>query len=204
MTTLYLARHGQTDWNKQKRLQGWTDIALNDLGREQARLLAKRMKNVSLDAIYTSTLSRTRETAGALEGRAPIISVADLRERSMGEFEGFFVDGRDAQRQEQFTVRKHKSGDDLGGGETIETFRSRVCGAVNNITSKHADGSVLLVGHGATNSMIVGYFLDLTLNDIAKLWFANDDLYRIEAPDGRRGRVWKEIGGASSLRFWRE
>ncbi|MEO1173222.1 MAG: histidine phosphatase family protein [Myxococcota bacterium] len=204
MLTVYLARHGQTDWNKAKRLQGWTDIPLNETGRGQAENLARRLSGVPLDSIFTSNLSRARATAGALEGRAPVTIDEGLRERCMGAFEGFSVDGSDPERQEEFLRRKHAAGDDLDGGETIEGFRERVVSTVDRIVAGHPAGTILIVGHGATNSMVVGRFLQLSIPEIAKLWFANDDLYRIESPDGETGRVWKEIGGSETLRFWRQ
>src|SRR5215475_11690790 len=56
---IYLARHGETDWNAERRLQGRTDVPLNSTGRQQAAKLAERLKGVRLDAVYTSTLSRS-------------------------------------------------------------------------------------------------------------------------------------------------
>ena len=60
---IYLARHGETDWNAERRLQGRTDTALNSKGRQQAAKLAERLKGIHLDAVYSSTLSRSRDTA---------------------------------------------------------------------------------------------------------------------------------------------
>ena len=65
---IYLARHGETDWNAARRLQGRTDTALNSTGRQQAAKLAEHLKGVRLDAIYCSTLSRSRETAEIVRG----------------------------------------------------------------------------------------------------------------------------------------
>src|SRR5437773_11710562 len=60
---LYIARHGETDWNLQHRLQGWTDRPLDETGRKQAAALAESLRGVHIDAIYSSTLSRSRDTA---------------------------------------------------------------------------------------------------------------------------------------------
>ena len=62
MTTLLLARHGETDWNREFRIQGSSDIELNELGRKQAHALAQELEHVELDAIYASDLSRARAT----------------------------------------------------------------------------------------------------------------------------------------------
>ncbi|MEM6731534.1 MAG: histidine phosphatase family protein [Myxococcota bacterium] len=193
MLTIYLARHGQTDWNKARRLQGWTDIPLNRTGEAQAAQLAERLASARLDAIYTSPLTRAKTTAAALTGRASITEVAGLRERCMGAFEGVFLDGRDLEREGVFKARKHAPGDDLDGGEAVEAFQRRVNETISEIVSAHTNGAILVVGHGATNSMVLGRFMGLELSGIARLWIANDDLFRIETEDGAIGRVWKEI-----------
>ena len=66
MTTLLLARHGETDWNRELRIQGSSDIELNDLGRRQAQALAQELTDVDLDAVYASDLARARQTAEAV------------------------------------------------------------------------------------------------------------------------------------------
>src|SRR6476620_209508 len=66
---LYIARHGETDWNAQHKLQGMTDIPLNENGRKQAAALAESLTGVHLDAIYSSTLSRSRDTAQTVAGK---------------------------------------------------------------------------------------------------------------------------------------
>src|SRR5262245_28683742 len=77
---IYLARHGETDWNAELRLQGTSDIPLNSKGRQQAAKLAERLKGIHLDAVYCSTLSRSRETATIVRGGAPMKSLAGLNE----------------------------------------------------------------------------------------------------------------------------
>ena len=86
--TIYLVRHGQTDWNKEGRIQGGTDNPLNNTGREQAAAMAKTLAEVKVDAVYVSSHLRAQQTAAALEGRAPIVAMDLLRERFFGKFEG--------------------------------------------------------------------------------------------------------------------
>ena len=76
MTSVYMIRHGETDWNKAHRLQGWSDIPLNERGRAQAACAAKMMASVPLDVIYTSPLKRAVETADIIRGERdiPVIS----------------------------------------------------------------------------------------------------------------------------------
>ena len=88
MTTLLLARHGETDWNREGRWQGGSDTSLNERGREQARELAQQLDSV--DAIYSSDLARAAETAAIIAGTLGVEVRVDprLRERSFGDWEG--------------------------------------------------------------------------------------------------------------------
>src|SRR3982751_2687844 len=90
MTTLHLVRHGETNWNRDGRIQGWSDVPLSDVGREQARELAADLAERPIGAIYSSDLRRAFETAEPLAQRRglPIRSSPALRERNFGANEG--------------------------------------------------------------------------------------------------------------------
>lgn len=94
MIHIYLIRHGQTDWNIQRRLQGHTDIPLNDHGRKQASALKEVLAPHSIEAFYSSDLIRAIDTAELAKSHAeiPVIKHAGLREASLGEAEGLFFD----------------------------------------------------------------------------------------------------------------
>jgi 5'-nucleotidase (lipoprotein e(P4) family) len=147
---IYLARHGQTAWNAERRLQGGKDIPLNDTGREQARALAARLEGIPLDRIYTSALSRSRQTAEPLAGRAPVEALPGLNEQSIGAFEGVYADGREAERYAEFQRRSANPDDALDGGESTNQHFARVRAAVETIRQRHAGGQVLVVGHGGS------------------------------------------------------
>ena len=148
---IYVARHGQTDSNVEHRLQGATDVPLNETGRRQARELASRLAGVTLDAIYSSTLQRSRQTAEALKGRAPLEALAGLNEQSLGAFEGLYLDGREPRREAEFERRRADPDDRLDGGESANQHFARVKAAVQTIRDRHPRGSVLIVAHGGTN-----------------------------------------------------
>ena len=140
MTTLFLARHGETDWNRDGRFQGQADPPLNERGRLQARALAERLAGVGLDAIYSSDLRRALETAEivAATRRATVIADPGLREIDVGSWTGL--------TREQ--VAERFPGAERHDGETVEDFRARVLAAVERIARSHPGGRVLVVSHG--------------------------------------------------------
>lgn len=87
---LYVIRHGQTDWNLENRIQGHTDTKLNETGRRQAQEIAEKFKNINLDLIISSPLSRALDTAQIINQykKLPIVLNANLKERCFGDFEG--------------------------------------------------------------------------------------------------------------------
>jgi probable phosphoglycerate mutase len=139
MTTLLLARHGETDWNRELRIQGSSDIALNELGHEQARALASELAEVALDAVYSSDLARARETAEAVAAahRLEVRLDARLRERSFGSWEGL--------TREDLAAFPEGSRHD---GESDDEVRARMLEAIEEISRTHPGEQVLVVSHG--------------------------------------------------------
>ena len=194
---IYLARHGETDWNAERRIQGRTDTALNSRGRQQAAKLAQRLKGVRLDAVYSSTLSRSLETAAIARGKAPSKSLAGLNERSHGKFEGKVVDGSDPMTEQEYRQRRRDPEDELDGGESLNQFYERVHSTFGAIRSQHSSGVILIVGHSLTNQMILRVLFGLTLQQATSIRQANDELYLIELDVGNPPRLWKMITEAN-------
>ena len=191
---IYLARHGETDWNAERRLQGATDTALNSTGRQQAAKLAERLKGVRLDAVYSSTLSRSRDTAELVRGQVPLKSLAGLNERRIGKFEGKKLDkNSDPATAQEYPKRSRDPDDELDGGESLNQFYERVRATFENIRSQHSSGAILIVGHAITNQMILRALLGLTLEQAISIRQANDELYLIELDAGNPPRLWKLI-----------
>jgi probable phosphoglycerate mutase len=153
MTTFYLIRHGETDWNASGRWQGHTDVPLNELGRMQARRLAERLRaeGVRLDAIYSSDLERAWETAqiiAAAMGCPPQPLVA-LREIDVGAWGGLTRAEVVARTPE--LIERLDSGEDVargGDGERFADLYQRVVGAVERLAAAHPAGRLALVSHG--------------------------------------------------------
>src|SRR5262245_42096399 len=123
---IYLARHGETEWNAERRLQGRTDVPLNSTGRQQAAKLAERLKGIRLDAIYCSTLNRSVETATIARNGLPLNKLPGLNERNHGKFEGTKVDGSDPAAEQEWRRRRRDPDDELDGGESLNQFYERV------------------------------------------------------------------------------
>ena len=191
---IYLARHGETDWNVERRLQGGIDTALNSTGRKQAAELAERLKGIRLDAVYSSTLSRSRETAEIVRGDIPLKSLAGLSERRVGKFEGKKLDRTtDPATALEYPKRSRDPDDELDGGESLNQFYERVRTTIEFIRSQHSSGAILIVAHAITNQMILRAIFDLTLQQAISITQANDELYLIELDAGNAPRLWKLI-----------
>ena len=194
---IYLARHGETDWNAQRRIQGQTDTPLNAKGRQQAAKLAELLKGIRLDMVYTSSLRRSRDTAEIALGGVPVKSLPGLNERHHGKFEGKLVDDSEPAAQQEFRRRRGVADDDLDGGETLNQFYDRVRDTFNTIRSQHDSGAILIVGHFITNQMILRALLGLTLQQAMTIRQANNELYLIELDAGNPPRLWKRITEAN-------
>ncbi|MFD1713498.1 histidine phosphatase family protein [Amnibacterium flavum] len=149
MTRLELVRHGQTDWNLQGRIQGTSDIPLNDTGRRQAREAGQRLAAEHWDAIVSSPLSRALETAQIIAaeiGLDDIEIIDDLRERSYGTAEGLSGVELDALRQR---------GEHIQGREKRSHVVARARPALVELAERHPDQSVLVVTHGGVIGSLV-------------------------------------------------
>ena len=153
---IYLVRHGETDWNKEKRMQGSIDIPLNDEGRAQARALQKRLENVSFDAVYSSDLARAKETAEIFAQGTDLNVTASalLRERSWGDHEGQILAEVKAKYGTSFKPLiehyDHHQSDQLHPDFLqVESYSSAVNRVLPFLTGIKEDGkSLLVVSHG--------------------------------------------------------
>ncbi len=142
MTTILLARHGETDWNREGRLQGHLDPPLNDRGRAQARELACDVAAEAIEAVYTSDLRRAAETAAIVAAAfgLPVTVDQRLREIDLGSWAGLTR----ADIEERFP------GATAHDGETRDEHRERVLASVREIAGRHPQGRVLVVTHGGS------------------------------------------------------
>lgn len=158
MTILSLVRHGQTDWNAARRIQGSTDIPLNETGRNQARIVAEKLAaNGPWHVVYSSPLSRAVETAQII---AEYLSLPEpfeesrVVERSFGEVEGL----TDVERSASYPV-----GSVVPHAESREALRARGVAAINAIADAHPGQRVIVVAHGGVLGQVLRSITDETL-----------------------------------------
>jgi len=140
-TRIILARHGETDWNLERRWQGHSDRRLNRTGRAQAKALADHLATEPIAAVYSSDLVRAHETARIVAARLglDVVAVPGLRERRFGSWEGL----RDVEVEHRFPGA-HGPPD----GETREEMLRRVLDSLEAIAAAHNGDTVLVVCHG--------------------------------------------------------
>lgn len=165
MTTILLARHGESDWNRERRWQGHTDRPLTELGRSQAAALAERLAGVELAAIYASDLARAVETARpAAEGHGlPVVALRGLREVDVGSWSGLTPE--EVETQHPADIRRWlDGGKGWDGGESYEEMAARVLSTVREIVAEHPEGRVLVVSHGGPLRAIHAHALGMELH----------------------------------------
>jgi len=192
-TILYLARHGETDWNAQGKLQGRTDIPLNDVGRAQARALAARFDRLQVASVTTSDLLRAAETgdiAAAALG-VPVRHIdPDLRERSFGAFEGLTRDECASRHPEEWRAWVEQT-ITPSGAEPREVAVDRMQRALRRVATRAPGETSLVISHGGAMRLLLVEWLGAPVAPIA-----NGAVYRIEVEGDRfTPAVWEPGGG---------
>lgn len=157
-TKLIITRHGKTEWNKQRKIQGHTDTKLHEEGIAETKKSAEKLRSFTIDRIYTSTLIRARQTARILATElnlsAPFHELDTLRERFFGQYEGwdfekvdkkFFTNGIDFFKAE------------IDGIESREEFIKRTVNAIDTIINYHENETILVVTHGGNISALLSH-----------------------------------------------
>lgn len=183
---LLLARHGQSTWNAERRFQGATDIALSALGRAQATALGQALAGYRVSAAYVSPYRRARETAeiALLDKPVPLSAMDELRELSLGDWEGCTVDevrGREGDPYRAWLLAP----DDCPppNGEPLDAVYRRVQSAVERISAAHRDDEdVLVVAHGGVISVYACVLLGCSFNSLWRLRVDNASLTVVKPP----------------------
>ena len=191
-TRFYLIRHGQTDWNKEKRYQGCSDIALSDAGKEQAEALGQRFRRLPLDALYVSPLRRAIQTAEPISRITGIPMEIDehFKEINLGEWEGhtiaeleemygdtyraFYADPFDAQIPGEGSF--HKAGD-------------RALEGLRQLMEKHEGQRVAIVSHGGLLRIMLVLALEVDKSFYRKTWMSNTSITTLDVMENGKLRL---------------
>ena len=148
-TNLYLARHGQTQWNKVQRYQGQLDSELTLLGREQSKKLAQNIVNKRIDFIVSSPLGRAVNTAISCQKilNIPIINLNDITERNLGLWQGLHIN--DIKTEEEFDEIFHQfTALKPIGGESAIDCGTRIYNALQILARNYINKNLLVIFHG--------------------------------------------------------
>jgi len=176
VTRIALVRHGQTDWNRTRRIQGASDIPLNDVGRRQARDAAEALAGGGWNAVYSSPLSRAAETASIIAtglGLPQPAAIPGLAERAYGLAEG--LTGTE--------VRERFGGEPVPGRESTESVLARALAALDDLAQRHPDDAIVVVSHGGVIGALIRRLTDERLPAPGML-ILNGSAHMFEHRDG--------------------
>ena len=201
MSRLLLARHGQSVSNAVLRFQGAQDVALSELGARQAEALGRAIRRLGITAVYTSPLERARRTAeiAAAGLGVPLQPVDDLRELSLGDWEGRTVEEIRALPGDPY---EHWVRDPVAclppGAEPLPEVQARVVSAMADIAAAHPNGQqVLVVCHGGVISAYLAHCLGLPLSSIWRLTLSNGSITEVAPPSVRSVNSTRHLAGLS-------
>ena len=188
-TKVILIRHGETEWSYQKRYCGFTDIELNEKGRQQARRLLKRLSKEKIHKVYSSDMKRTVQFAKIVFKDLPVEELLDLREMNFGIFECLTY-------QDIMEKYPRVYGEWLGSpldiiitqGEGLKILARRVRKALRRILSQNSNKTVAVFTHGGPIRVILCDILRLDLKEIWQIELGLASISIIEFVKGR-GRV---------------
>ena len=201
MKKLFLVRHGESEWNVLKRIQGQQNVALTDRGKLQARLFAKRLLNENIDSIYSSDLDRAYNTAVIIGNmlKIDVNPMPGLREIDFGKWEGISYDNiSDIDSKEIILWRKAPEKLKVDGAETLEELQLRAMSEIYRIMDTEKKHNVLIVSHSATLKTIILGLLDMKLSNFKNITLDNVGLTIIEFRD--YNRVLKLLNDTNHLK----
>lgn len=196
-TRLCVVRHGETAWNAEHRVQGQLDVPLNDVGRAQAQAAAQALAREKFDVIYSSDLSRARQTAApAAELLAmPVVVDRELRERHYGIFERLTYAEVKLRYPEDYARFEARDPDyAFRTGESLKDFSVRSIAVISKMANQHQGRSILVFTHGGVLDKLYRHVTGLPLSAPRDFGIPNAGLNRIEVtPEGWRIRAWADV-----------
>ncbi|MGN6389669.1 MAG: histidine phosphatase family protein [Burkholderiaceae bacterium] len=201
LTDIILIRHGETDWNAERRLQGHLDVGLNRRGRRQAAAVAAALRDEPLDAIVSSDLQRARDTAEAIAAPhgLPVETVPALRERRFGAFEGLRYDEIRERYPDAYAIWQAREPDARPPtgqieGETLREFHHRTTTALEALAARFAGRRIVVVAHGGVLDCIHRAATGLPLSRAREAAMPNAGINRLRHDGARLALVgWADV-----------
>lgn len=185
---LIMTRHGETQWNVERKTQGRSDTVLTENGMEQARALSRRIGSIPFDCVYTSPLKRARETARILaQSRSvPIINDAALTEMCFGEWEGLTFSRIGELYPAQLELWSHSPNlCQIPSGEPFQTLTERCEAFLKRVLERHEGFTVVAVSHSVPTKVIAALCLGVPMEKIHNIRIDNVSLTIIDFYSGR-------------------
>ncbi len=211
MIKVILIRHGETDWNREQIFRGRIDVALNEVGLVQAKAVGTSLKDIKIDAIYSSPLSRAFETASVLsEDRGLEIEIEKgFIDIDFGEWQGLShkkVKGKSKNLYETWLAEPQNVV--FPDGEGLEDVYKRSMNALEKVIKNHPGETVAIVSHRVLNKVLLCAVLGL---ELSHFWYIKQDTCAINRFEYKDGIYYitlindtchlKEVEGASLVDF---
>jgi probable phosphoglycerate mutase len=185
-TEIILIRHGETEWNSQKRMQGHSNSNLSEVGRGQIQALGELMKNVSFDHIYSSDSLRTSQTAEAITQYSGHTLQFDqrIREKNLGVFEGLTSTEAKERHPEIYRLFKTAGANYvIDEGESTQQLLERALEFIEEIRLRHPQERVVMVTHGGVVRVLMKHALGLSIDAPTRFIIKNTGIF---------GLIWNE------------
>ncbi|MCF6465123.1 histidine phosphatase family protein [Clostridium sp. Cult2] len=183
MKKIYLVRHGESEWNVSKKIQGQQDIPLTGTGIKQAHLIGNRLINEKIDRIYSSDLSRAYITAKIIGSKLnmDVIPMKEFREINFGIWEGITNDKMSKEHKKELILwRKSPDKLHIKDAETLKELQLRAMNGINMIIDNEDVDNILIVSHSATLKIIILGLLDMDLTYFKNFTVNNVSLSIVE------------------------
>ncbi|XP_075105817.1 phosphoglycerate mutase-like protein 4 isoform X1 [Nicotiana tabacum] len=201
-TEIIVIRHGETQWNVASKIQGHLDVELNDIGRKQAMTLSMEPR---ISIVYSSDLKRAYETAETIArncGGLEVIKDPDLRERHLGDLQGYSPreTAKNRQKAYQAFVSGQKDLEIPGGGESLDQLYQRCTSCLYRIAKKHRGKRVVVVSHGGAIRALHGRAFPHGPS-AGKIMNTSVNIFRISDEDEWTIKVWGDVSHLNQTGF---
>lgn len=191
---VYFCRHGQTEYNKQKRLQGWKDSPLSDLGKEHSRQMGEALNGMSFSPVWVSPLGRAIQTAEIIQDHVgfEFETNNDLREVSFGDWETYTLSEIEEQYPGQWDERQNNKWTFIPpGGESNRNAEDRAVRMAERIKQCEPGTQALIIAHFAINRLVLSQFMDIETEDLMRMNVPHGIIYRLQKNGGDWQVSWQ-------------